>query len=233
MASVHSSVPPRIGGDPDARRQSRRQRVLLASAEGRRIRADAGFIRRYPAGRPGRRRAAARRCAGNPCEAPPQVHAPNPFGLRSPARRRLITLPADREAAIPPAQAARAAHRVRAKSCEVPASGDPGALSPPTQQPDRSSGVAEAPRSNAADLSGAPLPPIRPATLGKPAKHDKRTKTHQRRRGRFRTSRRRRKPGRPSARQSFPPPVRRHFPLSRFRATQAASCSFRRRGSRP
>ena len=66
------------------------------------------------------------------------------------------------------------------KAGEDAASGDQGALiSPPTPQPDKPSGVAEAPASNAAALADAPLPPIRPVSLGKPAKHDKRTKARQ------------------------------------------------------
>ena len=122
--------------------------------------------------------------ARDAADAPPQALAPVPLRTNPPPDKTPVASPplpgvageGPPESAVTPLPQPEPPIGPGPKAAGDAAPGAQGALTPPPA--DESSGVAEVPISNPAVLTNVPLPPIRPASLGKPAKHDKRAKAH-------------------------------------------------------
>src|SRR5208282_3328020 len=118
-------------------------------------------------------------------EAPPQPQALNPISDRTaspPSEGAPITMPASFAAT---AVALPAVEAVKAPAEPEPKAADEASLGarrsepePRATQSDNPSGVGEAAKSKAITLEHVPLPPIRPSSLGKRAKHEKAAKPH-------------------------------------------------------
>ena len=118
--------------------------------------------------------------------APSQAPAPAPLPTNSPSpdAAPILSSPSpgvagegSPESAAPPPRQPEGSIGAEPKAFGVAGPGAPGALTPPSSD-DESSRVVEVPTANPAALTNAPLPPIRPASLGKSARHDKRAKAH-------------------------------------------------------